>query len=255
MIWELMCVFACVFIWFTYCMLHCHGDLKQGKYLVWDVLCFGEARFSSVPVTCCKNTHTAISQNVLQQHTQTHLNPMNPIFLFFPPSTILSSSLCLSGISADLSRLPSVHLLFRPTGSSSNIQTLLTAQLAERSPYTTACHPDPEIQTRRLTEGINYPCLYNWPGRLLSTRPGAGASASASASYCRHRRQCVVGVKMMEWNPTFQKCQSSSACYSSHSQWTIHFQIVFYIFLQIKKGKKSHYIFGKNCTTLQPELS
>lgn len=227
-----MCVYACVFIWFTYSMLHCHGDLKQGKYLVWDVLCFGEAWFSSVPVTSCKNTHTAISQNALQQHTQTNLNPMNPIFFFFSPSTSLSSSLCLSRISADLSSLPSVHLLIRPTGSSRNVQ------LAERSPYTTACHPDPEIQTRRLTEGINHPCLYNWPGRPLSTRPGAGASAN---SYCRHRRQCVVGVKMMEWNLTFQKSQSSSACYSSHSQWIIHFQTV----LRDKKNliaQKLHHI-------------
>lgn len=118
-----VCMHVCLF---DLHMLHCHGDLKQGKYLVWDLLCFGEAWFSSVPVTCCKNTHTAISQNAFQQHTQTHLNPMNPIFFFFPP-TSLSSSLCLSRISAVLSRLPSVHLLIRSTGSSGNVQMLFTA--------------------------------------------------------------------------------------------------------------------------------
>lgn len=197
-------------------MFHCHGDLKQGKYLVWDVLCFGEVWFSSVPVTCCRNTHTLPFPRTRSNNTHKHTStPWTP---YFSP-TGLSSSVCLSCI-ADLS----VHLFIRSTEGSISSQMIHTALLAEWSSYTTACHPDHGIQTRCLTEGINHLCLHSWPARLLSTRPGAGAGAKR---YCRHRRQCVVGAKRMEWNSAFQKSQSNASCYSLHSWWISIFQKVY----------------------------
>lgn len=166
-------------------------------------------------------THTLPFPRTRSNNTHKHTSTLwTPSFSFFPPLVYLRLFACI-GSSADLSRLPSVHLLIRSTGCSGNVQTLLSAQLAERSPYTTACQPDPEIQTHCLTKGINHLCLHNWPGCPLSTRPGAGHPLMQT------QRQCVVGVKMMEWNSTFQKSQSSSACYSSRSWWIIISQTIF----------------------------
>ncbi|RXN24785.1 hypothetical protein ROHU_021925 [Labeo rohita] len=85
--------------------------------------------------------------------TNTEQHPTSQERLKYRHSSIPQSQ---NWISAALSILPSVHLLIRSTGSSGNVQTLLS--WPSGSPYTTACRPDPGIQTRCLTEGINHPC-------------------------------------------------------------------------------------------------
>lgn len=165
-------------------MLHCYGDLKQGKYLSWDVLCFGEVWFSSVPVTCYKNTHTAISQNAFQQNTQTHLNPMNPIFFFFFPLVYLPLLACLGSVL--LFQDCSVHLLIRSTGSSGNVQTLLSSQLAERVTLH-HCVPPWPWNPNTLSHRRHKPSLPAQLARtpsLHQTRSGCQALLQTPASVC-----------------------------------------------------------------------
>lgn len=183
-------------------------------------------------------THTLPFPRTRSNNTHKHTSTLwTPSFSFFPPLVYLPLFACLV-------------LFFLDCLLSICSSDPLEAPAMSRCCSLLSCpngHPTPlrANQTCCLTEGINHPCLHNWPGRPLSTRPGAGAGANR---YCRHRRQSVVGVKMMEWNSTFQKSQSSSACYSSCSRGIIIFQTVFYLKVKISLS------FGKNCTTLQPEL-
>lgn len=120
-----------------------------------EMFCALERFDSAQFLSHAARTHTLPFPRTRSNNTHKHTStPWTPSFSFFPSS--LSFSACLSRISAALSILPSVHLLIRSTGRSGNVQTLLS--WPSGSPYTTACHPDPGIQTRCLTEGINHPC-------------------------------------------------------------------------------------------------
>lgn len=157
-------------------------------------------------------THTLPFPRTRSNNTHKHTSTLwTPSFSFFPPLVYLPLFACLGSVLFFLDCLLSIC-------SSDPLE----APAMSRCCSLLSCpsgHPTPlrANQTCCLTEGINHPCLHNWPGRPLSTRPGAGAGANR---YCRHRRQSVVGVKMMEWNSTFQKSQSS-------------FQTVFYLKVKI----------------------
>ncbi len=152
-------------------------------------------------------SHTAISQNAFQQNTQTHLNPMNPIFFFFSPLVYPPLLACLGSVL--IFQHCSVHLLIRSTGSSGNFQMLFSSQLAERVTLH-HCVPPWPWNPNTLSHRRHKPSL---PAQLART-----PSLHQTRSGCRCQvllQTRVVGVKMMEWNSTFQKSQSSSTCDAS----------------------------------------
>lgn len=117
-----VCVCMCVYLTYK-CYIAMEISSRGSTYT--EMFCVLE-RFDSAQFL----SHTAISQNAFQQNTQTHLNPMNPIFFFFFPLVYPPLLACLGSVL--IFQHCSVHLLIRSTGSSGNVQTLFSSQLAER---------------------------------------------------------------------------------------------------------------------------
>lgn len=140
--------------------------------------------------------------NKTHKHTSTLWTPS-----FSPPPPLVYLSLKPVYDQSALSRLLSVNLLIRSTGSSGNVQTLLSSQLAEQVTQH-HCVPPWPWNPNRLPHRRHKPSLPAQQARTPSLhRTWSGCRCQA---LLQTPRQYVVGVKKMEWNSTFQKSQSIS---------------------------------------------
>ncbi len=202
---ENSCVYACVFIWLTNVTLPWRSQAGEVLILRCSVLWRGLIQLSSCHILQ-EHTHTAISQNAFQQNTQTHLNPMNPIFFFFSPLVYPPLLACLGSV------LIFQHCL--SICSSDPLEALAIPDAIQLSAGR-AGHPTPlratlTLNPNTLSHRRHKPSL---PAQLART-----PSLHQTRSGCRCQvllQTRVVGVKMMEWNSTFQKSQSSSTCDAS----------------------------------------
>ncbi len=184
-------------------------------------------------------SHTAISQNAFQQNTQTHLNPMNPIFFFFSPLVYPPLLACLGSVL--IFQHCFVHLLIRSTGSSGNVQMLFSSQLAER---VTLHH-----------------CVPPWPWNpnTLSHRrhkPSLPAQLARTPSLHQTRSGCRCQVLLQTPASVCSGCKDDGMKFNIPKE-PIKFHVLrftgelkylkyaFWIFLK-GRGWKSHYVFGKS---------
>ncbi len=171
-----VCICMCVYLTYK-CYIAMEISSRGSTYP--EMFCALERFDSAQFLSHATRTHILpFPERVPTKHTNTP-QPYEPhLFLFFP-LVYLPLLACLGSVL--LFQDCSVHLLIRSTEALAMSRHYSALSWPSGSPYTTACHPDPGIQTRCLTEGINHPCLHNWPGRPLSTRPGAVPVPSATA--------------------------------------------------------------------------
>ncbi len=103
-----MCICMCVYLTYK-CYIAMEISSRGSTYP--EMFCALERFDSAQFLSHATRTHILpFPRTRSKQNTQTHLNPMNPIFFLFFPSSV-SSSPCMSRISAALSRLlcPSAH--------------------------------------------------------------------------------------------------------------------------------------------------
>ncbi len=123
-----VCICMCVYLTYK-CYIAMEISSRGSTYP--EMFCALERFDSAQFLSHATRTHILpFPRTRSKQNTQTHLNPMNPIFFFFFPLVYLPLLACLGSVL--LFQDCSVHLLIRSTGSSGNVQTLLSSQLAER---------------------------------------------------------------------------------------------------------------------------
>lgn len=118
---ENSCVYACVFIWLTNVILPWRSQAGEVLILRCSVFWRGLIQLSSCHTLPFPRTRS----NKTHKHTSTLWTPSFSFFpLVYPP--LLA---CLGSVL--IFQHCSVHLLIRSTGSSGNVQTLFSSQLAE----------------------------------------------------------------------------------------------------------------------------
>ncbi len=225
-----VCMHVCLF---DLQMLHCHGDLKQGKYLYWDVLCFGEVWFSSVPVTHCH-----FPERVPTKYTNTP-QPYEPHLFLFSPLVYPPLLACLGSVL--IFQHCSVHLLIRSTGSSGNVQMLFSSQLAERVTLH-HCVPPWPWNPNTLSHRRHKPSL---PAQLART---PSLHQTRSGYRCQVLLQTPASVCSgckddgMKFNIPKEPIKFHVLRFTGELK---YFKYAFWIFLK-GRGWKSHYVFGKS---------
>lgn len=237
-----MCVYACVFIWLTNVTLLWRSQAGEVLILRCSVLWRGLIQLSSCHMLQ-EHTYCHFPERVPTKHTNTP-QPYEPhLFLFFP-LVYLPLLACLGSVL--LFQDCSVHLLIRSTGSSGNVQTLLSSQLAERVTLH-HCVPPWPWNPNTLSHRRHKPSLPAQLARtpsLHQTRSGCRCQAllQTPASVCSGCKDDGMKFNIPKEPIKFLvlRCTTGDLKY---------FKYAFWIFLK-GRGWKSHYIFGKSLWTL-----